>query len=696
MAIFLSDAEREAFQRRRHAAPLTDVYWAMRRLAERRAASVSLQMPGETAEWWHSVAEHMTTGAMMFALAPDERLGAWVRAHALALARRPITDWVGPPFRSHGGREPIGHLETAHLCWAVAAALDLAGDVFTESERAETAEALRDKGLTLCRRWIERVERFNNWRSILNAGVGVSAAVLGDTAAMGEAAEEFSRLTDSFQPDGSFGESLQYGNYAALGMMLTAEALIRRDGAFAERLDLARYGRGVRWGAASLFYIKPLGGAGWDGSPRPRSANFNDSAAIFRPSADLLLHIAARLREASPTDAGLARWLFDTHYTDLPAQGPADRASFGFINSLGFLTIPLLTAAADPVSPEQVGLGPCEAFSCGDVLLRDSWGGRTIVAVRGGGDPLHSAGHLHGDLNSGIVVHRRERLLVDPGHCSYRNLIQTLDRTTRTHNTCTFALDPVEHDARPEDALGRPRLEQQTGHKRNVRDGQPLPPTDRGARRLIAAEHGPVRVSASEVSAVYGPTIERFARFWVLCGSHAIFIVDHIVATRPVRTTWHWLLNNRDGELDLKLLPPDRLVARRGNAGMKLFHLGGGTLSGPIHAFVHDAYHPLPSQLGEGRSGSGQIVEWQEARAATERLVVHAVALDSLGAVAGWHLYTRDDGVTLEGPDVPAATRETWTLRIESPERMRIEAAHLDAGYTLATAGGDKWSVGDA
>src|SRR5690606_18765590 len=150
------------------------------------------------------------------------------------------------------------HLETAHLCWAVGGALDLAADVFTDAERGELAGTLRDKGLALCRRWLQWAERFNNWRSIMNAGAAVAAAVLNDAEAMEDAAAEFRQLTALFQPDGANGESLQYGNYAALGMMLSAEALIRRDAGLADRLDLRRYGKKVRWDAASLFYIKPL------------------------------------------------------------------------------------------------------------------------------------------------------------------------------------------------------------------------------------------------------------------------------------------------------------------------------------------------------------------------------------------------------------------------------------------------------
>src|SRR5690606_17159584 len=131
--------------------------------------------------------------------------------------------------------------------------------------------------------------------------------------------------------------------------------------------------------------------------------------------------------------------------------------------------------------------------------------------------------------------------------------------------------------------------------------------------------------------------IDTFMRFFVLCGEHALFIIDHIVSSRPVRTTWNWLLNNRDGTLDAKPVPPDRLVVRRGDAGLKLFHLGDGQFRGPVYAHVHDAYHPQPDQISEGRPGSGMLYRWQEQTAKTTRTVVHAIPIDHYGAIAGWH-----------------------------------------------------------
>ncbi|MCF7837297.1 MAG: heparinase II/III-family protein [Candidatus Marinimicrobia bacterium] len=686
MSLFLTENERKGFHEYRKREALgQEVFWALLNRVEARAQEPGLHGCGTESRWWYCVGEFVTDAAMVQAIKPGEGVGSWLRDVTLSLVRRSADNWAGPAFRTHGGQEPLGHLETAHLTWSVAVALDLAPDVFTAAERDEIAGVLGARALPMCQRWLEKNNHLANWRCVLNAGAAVAAAVLNDAESLARAADDYRLCLNVFQPDGSYGESLQYSNYAAYTLMLAREALVRRQPEWAGQLPLAPYALLPRWQAASLFYRKPL--SGWGAAPRPRSANFNDSAAIFRPSGDLLLHIAARAREEYPTEAGLARWLFDALYAPDLVQAPHDGATFGFVNDFGFLTVPLLPAAAAALSPAAAKLPEVLPFSNGDVLARDAWDGRTVLAVHGGGDPLCGPGHLHFDLNSFILVHNRERLLVDPGHSCYRNLIHALEGSTRTHNTCTFEIEGGDALGLQEDQHRRRLLEQTRTARRRFDPATrtPEPPVDRGARRLLAARLGPVTVIGSEAAALYGAPLEEFSRFWILCGAQALFIVDHIVSAEPVRTVWNWLLNNRDGGLELKLVPPDRLVARRGTVGLKLFHLGGGNLQGPHHAFVHDAYSPEPDQVGEGHSGSGKLIGWREAQPALERTVVHAVALDTYGLVAGWHLRDAAGAPVLESPD----KKTRWRLHCDAAAR-RITIQEEGAGQTWtvsATAG---------
>src|SRR5690606_26547932 len=169
---------------------------------------------------------------------PSANLDAWLRDVTLSVARRPVADWVGPSFRDHHASPPKGHLETAHLAWGVAVVLDLAPDLFTETERIELSDTIREKGLALCERWLAANHHLANWPRVLNAGAAPVAAVLHDRPALDRAAVEFHRCADIFQPDGSYSESLHYGNDAAYTLMIAREALVRRDPALDATLPL--------------------------------------------------------------------------------------------------------------------------------------------------------------------------------------------------------------------------------------------------------------------------------------------------------------------------------------------------------------------------------------------------------------------------------------------------------------------------
>ena len=647
MSLFLSDTER-AFIKSTHTHGVTArLYWTTLNRVMRRAESPGLMSSSDTAMWWHAVEEVICDAAMMQALNPSPQLGGWLRDSVVSIVRRSEGDWIGPPFRGRPS-PPVAELETGHVMRAVAVALDLVPDVFTDAERDEATEVLRARAIPMVLRHLRGRRALHNHRCVVNAGLAVAGAVLNDAEAMEAAASEFTMYLSAYQPDGSYGETLQYSNYATWSMMLVYESLVRRDASFAKRLDMTPYAGFARWAAYSLMYRKPL--AGFGQAIRPRSVNFGDSTAIFSPSAELLLHIASRARDARPADAAIARWLYDTCDSLAPAAPPHDQATFGFVPRPGFLTMPLLAHATVGKSPSELQLPTLASFSGGDAIARDAWNGRTLLAVRSENDPKHTANHLHGDLNSCILVHNNERLLIDPGHSCYRGQLHEMEVRSGTHNTCTFH-DPSDNRT----------LEQSRPQSRRINDDDtPGPPVNRGVKQLLATTDAPVTVISSDAAALYGAPLERFVRTWILCGTHVVFAIDQIRSARPLITRWNWLLNNRDGLLDMKTVHPDRLIVRRADAGMKLIHLGGAQLGGPTYAFVHDCYHPLPGQIGEGRQGSGWLMNWHEVSARTERTVVHAIMLDDAGRIAGWHLKQADGETILQGPGGGI----DWRLRV--------------------------------
>ncbi len=667
MSLFLTEAERSFINSTYTDGATARLYWTTLNRVMRRAESPGLMSSSDTAMWWHAAEEVICDAAMMHALKPSAQLGAWLRDATMSIVRRSEGEWIGPPFRGRAS-PPVAELETGHLMRAVAVALDLAPVVFTPAELEEAKDVLRSRAIPMALRHLESHRGLHNHRCVVNAGLAVAGAVLNDAEAMTAAAKEFSLYLGAYQSDGTYAETLQYANYATWSMMLVYEALVRRDLTWASRLDMTRYAGFARWAAYSFMYRKPLAGLGQ--VPRPRSVNFGDSAAIFSPSAELLLHISARAKQSHPVDAALASWLYEVCDSSAPAAPPHDQASFGFVPRPGFLTMPLLAHAAAAKSPEQLKLSSLGTFSCGDVVARDAWDGRTVLAVRAENDPKNVVSHLHGDLNSCILVHNTERLLIDPGHSCYRGIFHDYERRSVTHNTCTF-FDPIEA-----------RYIEQSGPNNRMIDADDTlgPPIRRGVRQLIAKTDGPLTVISSDAAGVYGAPLESFVRTWMLCGTHVVFVVDQIRSSRPLVTQWNWLLNNRDGALDMKAIEPDRLIVRRADAGMKIIHMGGAALGGPKYAVVHDCYHPLPGQIGEGRQGSGWLMNWRERTARAERTVVHAIMLDDAGRIAGWHLMQGEDGITVQGP----GGRIDWRLRVDEASG---EFAVIDG------CGGDRWLI---
>ena len=438
MPIFLSDTEKAIIARERNNCDsLVLIFFnALHHRVYERVAWGNLLGPNATTIWWHSAAEYLSDAAMSYALEPTPELAHWLNAVTLNITRKPVYDWVGPEFRDHS--EPFtGHLETAHLCWGVSAVYDLAKEVFSITEQQEIRQTLQEKGLTLCRRWLDKNQHLANWRSILASGAIVASVVLEDEATLTALLPELELCPQALQPDGSYGESLQYGNYLALALTFAHEAVLRGYPQLFDPALTNTISKSINWFASSMFYQKPL--LGWGEEPRARAANFNDSAAIFRPSGDLLLYVVARSK--IETEQGLAQWLFEQYYVPYPTQGPHDLATLGMRNDWGFLTLPLLCYPTQSIAPAAANLPLANSFSNGNAFIRDAWEGKTILAINGGSEPLNGLGHLHGDLNSFILVHQQERLLADPGHSCYRNLIHGLESSSQTHNTCTFLIE---------------------------------------------------------------------------------------------------------------------------------------------------------------------------------------------------------------------------------------------------------------
>ncbi|MDA3798610.1 MAG: heparinase II/III family protein [Kiritimatiellae bacterium] len=662
MSIFITQEEMDAFNRKRKTPDGANLYWGMLNRVKKYSESPGMVNFDTNTEWWHNATEYLTEAAWAVKCGPkNEDLSSWLRGVTLDLCRRSEEEWVGPFFRWHNCDPKRGHLETAHLSIAVAVVYDLCPEIFADVELEEIKGVLKTVAIPQCVEWIKQNKTLANWHCILLAGASTAAAVIDDKETLAWALEEYKYALNVVQNDGSYAESLQYSNYCYFGLMFTYESLVRTMPELLGDMSLIPYAKAVDWFVQSYMYNKPL--EGWGAYPRPRSVNFNDSHAIFGADPDLLMHISARVKDHMPEKAALARWMFDTLYPEYPAQGPFDRNTFGFINRYSFFSMVFYGQAAEPKSPVKLDLATTARFDCGDYLTRSSWGNsKTVLGFRGASEPLMAPGHLHADINSFMLAHNKERLLVDPGHACYRNFMREYEVSTKAHNTCVFtATEKVQGANLQESLFMRKSLGQELCGKRHILPDHGLGDlVDRKIKHLICDRVDDVTVFGSDAGALYGAPLTKFERFTVLCGEHALFVVDRIEADSPVKTSWNWLLNNRDGLLEFKLFYPDRFIARRGNAGIKMFHVGDANLTGPHYGHVHDAYHPLPNQLGEGKSGSGLAFRWDGPDSAS-LVRIHAVAVDTYGLIAAWHL--RD--VTETSCSLDDGANENWSFSAE-------------------------------
>jgi Heparinase II/III-like protein len=686
-SFFLSDAEREQLKNAPSTSPTAAYLTGMQNRVYKRANSIDFGDKSTTTEWWHHASEFLTDAALIHAIRPSDKSDAWLRSSILEIVRRPNADWTGPGFRAGGDGPITGTLETAHLAWGIGLAFDMSSDLFTFAESEEIIKAIREKGLIPCKKYLDKTNFYHNWNCVLYAGFAVSAAVLEDEAAIKYAKDWMPNALDHFQKDGSYGESLQYGNYAAYSVMVAQEALLRYSIFKGEKksISLDPYAKMTTWSAYALLYKKPL--SGWPLMDWPRSINFGDSASIFRLSGDLLVHIACRAKKELPQEAGTASWLFNTLYSP-NEPGPHDLASFGFVNDYGFLTAMMLGDMAAPISPTEAKLPLTTAFTGGDVYARDAWGGLTTLASRVPGIERHAAAHIHGDINSFMLVHNKERLLVDPGHTCYRELTRDLDISSETHNTCTF--ETVKTDKTPARKLIQVMENQDGSMNRGMKYVNDLPvgapPVDLKGKRLITSRVGNVSVIGADAAALYGAPLTNYSRFLILCGSHTLFIVDHISSDEPIKTTWNFLLNNRDGLLDLQMNRKENsIIAQRGNAGILIKDNAQGGLIGPIYALMHDAYHVLPNQeMTEGEIGSATLMRWQEPQALKERTVVHSLAFDEPAVLKSWVTTADANTYSIKSSD----RKENWTLTVATDGTLDIKEAVSGKSFKVAQKGG--------
>lgn len=637
MGIFIAIEELDRLRKSPQSSKQQKFYGALKNRVENNTKEDKLVQSGDTQEWYHLCWERISDASFICCMEKDEIIGKWLHDRIMEITRMDIDKWVGPWYREK--YEILqGFLETSHITLAVCEAIDNCPFLFSEAEQKEILEAIREKGMILCMRYcesiIERQDYINNWFMVTLNGFGTAAVLLKDET-MIEKAIQWSHLAGSLYNNNDYGESIQYSNYATIHLSHLNEILLRSGFAKETELDMNCYTNLMDWYATSFLYMKPLKK---DGEIYPRTVNFGDSAAIFRPSADLLTHVATRMKNTSPRQAKLAAWMFETMYSD-PSLVPDELATFGIFNQFQYHTIIMMPDMVMAASPEEVGLPNTVQFDGGHIISRDQWeDAKAVVAIQAGYKPYNVTSHRHKDQNSFQLVIGKERMLIDPGHCCYRLNSQKEAISELAHNTFSIKSNGT--------------VIEQKEVKGNV-----FKRIEVGNQLICNYFWGNVQIIASDIENLYDDTIQKAVRIWIMELPHKMFVVDVITAKEPVSLCTHFCVNNRDNTLHVNKATDQRLVFRRGGQALKLFEAYSetdGQETKSKYSFnwtaMHDYYHPLANQDGQGKEGSVNRYLW-DGEEGKVHIRIHTLIMDNSQAIVGWHVYQMEDGyIRIESP----------------------------------------------
>lgn len=596
----------------------------------------------DTQEWYHLVWERMSDASFVYYVEKDEKLGKWVHDRTMEIVRLPIDDWYGPWFRINLRRRKAGSLETGHIALGVCEAYENARDVFTEEEQQEIRTALYEKGLVLCRNFSDEIflgKNGFNWFMVLLNGYGTTAVVLDEKEEVEHAKELFHRFAAFYNKD-SYGESVQYSNYASLHLSFLAEIFIRSGYAKPEELPLSCYGNLMAWYASSIQRMKY---AETFDCVVPRTFAFGDSSNLFRPTGNVLAHVAVHLKESMPKSAGLATWLFETVYGK-EEKMPDELATFGFVNQFAYHSILMYEDMASPISPKEAELPLNMRFDIGHILIRDKWEEPNMaMAIAAGYEPLGVSVHRHLDQNSFQLSIGQERMLIDPGHCCYRLHTQARSKDEISHNTISI---------RYKDDF--------------IRQREVFPEAGKGEasvynKLLVNETFQDMQVIISDGSGLYESPVQKAVRIWLVRVPDIVVVCDYVQADEPVEFITRLVANNRDNKLVMERKGNDFLTLTRKDSVLEV-HQAYSTVDGMEDVtglsfdwtYLHDYYHPIPNQDGQGKEGSALTYVWTSGKKAKEHKRVQVLIGQCNTQKHAYEVQNRNDKlyVTCDGTEV--------------------------------------------
>jgi hypothetical protein len=370
----------------------------------------------EPERYVYSLGGRLLNAALYYRMTGDPQAGAFLKAIALDTAQRPMSFWMHKALRKYKDDWPLGQLETAILARGMSVALVWGYDLYSETQRTLIINALRDKGLYPMLRYLETTERHNNFLPAIASGALSAAVALDDALAIEHSLALLNKWGALIEDDGSYGEQIDYFNYACVNFA-KGQMVLGRDHILSLGKQLPQLQGTLAWQLAHYSLNE---------KHQARRLNFGDDDYAGGPPERLTTQFLALT-----TGNGLGSWILDHFY----GEDPKDDA-YALIAKLVLSGVTLPDAVSPTTLPTTMG------FDTGIAITRSGWtmDKDTVLALRSGGGNRTRYSHDAPNRNAIAMMFRGEYQLVEPGRSSYRSKIRkTYDLQTPHHNTISLS-----------------------------------------------------------------------------------------------------------------------------------------------------------------------------------------------------------------------------------------------------------------
>ncbi|MFG0249553.1 MAG: heparinase II/III family protein, partial [Phycisphaeraceae bacterium JB051] len=435
--------------------------------------------------------------ALYYRLTGDKQAGAFLKAITLDTAKRSADFWMHKALRRYPADYPYGQLETAILARGMAPAMIWGRDLFTDSEYQLISQSLRHKGLYPMLRYLQTHKRHNNFLPAIASGAMCAAIALDDPVAKQHALALLNDWGALLEDDGSYGEQIDYFNYAFVNFA-KGQLALGKEHVLQLGKQLPQLAGTLQWQLAH-YALNHKGYA--------VRVNFGDDDFHGGAPSRLTTQSLALM-----TGNGLGTWMLGHMHGNVPTDD-----AYAMIAKITLNGAPMPKAVAPDNLPTVMG------YDTGIGIIRSGWtlDADTVIGLRSGAGGRTRYSHDMPNRNSLALMYHGEYQLVEPGRASYRSpMRKSYDLVTEHHNTVTI--------------------------------GGQIQPRDRKAQLLTAANFGNVDVLVSEAAQSYRAKPKHARRsVYYLRELDVLVVWDVVVLDEPKQVSVNWHFGNDDGQSTL-------------------------------------------------------------------------------------------------------------------------------------------------